>query len=158
MPALLNSNFDRRGFTLVELVVVLAIMAIVAALAVPRYANSLARYRADAAARRIASDIELLQSRAYSRNATHSAVFSVVSNSYLLAGILDPDHPNLPYTVRLADPPYFAVLKSANFAGSNALAFDAYGQPASAGVVVISVGSEQRTISVELSSGRSKVQ
>jgi prepilin-type N-terminal cleavage/methylation domain-containing protein len=154
----LNNRFDRRGFSLVELVLVLAIMAIVSALAVPRYYSSVARYRADAAARRIASDLELAQSRAYSRNATQSALFSIGSSSYQIDGMADPYHPSQPYTVRLGESPYFARLKSVNFAGSNTLSFDGYGQPASAGTIVLAVGMEQRTITIELSSGRSRIQ
>ena len=140
MPALLNSNSDRHGFSLVELVMVLAIMAIITALAVPHYNSSVSRYRADAAARRIASDLELAQSRAYQ-----------------LAGIADLNHPDQPYTVRLADPPYFAVLKSVNFAGSNTISFDGYGQPTNPGAIILGVGVEQRTITVDPSSGQATI-
>lgn len=145
------------GYSLIELVLVLAIMGIITALAVPRYSNSVARYRADAAARRIASDLELVQSRAYSRNATQSAVFSIASNSYQLSGIADLNRPNQPYTVRLADPPYFAVLKSVNFDGSNTASFNGYGQPTSPGTIVLAVGVQQRTITLDLSSGQATI-
>jgi len=160
MTALGTSRLERipAAFSLVELVLVLAIMVIVTAMAVPRYSNSVARYRADSAARRIASDLELVQSRAYSRNAMQSAIFSVSSNSYQISGISDLNHPGQPYIVRLADPPYFATLKSANFGGSSTISFDTYGQPANVGTIVVSVGIEQRTIIVDLSSGRAKVQ
>jgi len=45
-----------RGFSMVELVLVVCIMAIVASMAVPRFANSLTRNRVEAAARRVAAD------------------------------------------------------------------------------------------------------
>ena len=150
-------NRTPTAYSLLELVLVLAIMAIITALAVPRYNSSLSRYRADAAARRIANDLELTQSRAYSRNATQSAVFSIASNSYQLAGIADLNHPNQPYTVKLADPPYFAVLKSVNFAGSNTVSFDGYGQPTNPGVIILVVGVEQRTITVDPSSAQATI-
>ena len=150
-------NRSPTAYSLIELVLVLAIMAIVTALAVPRYNRSVWRSRADAAAKRIASDLELAQSRAYSRNSDQSAVFSVSTNSYQLAGIADLDHPNQPYTVRLADPPYFAVLKSVNFAGSNTASFNGYGQPTNPGTIIIAAGVEQRTITVDLSSGQATI-
>ena len=150
-------NRAATAYSLVELVLVLAIMAIITALAVPRYNNSVWRYRADAAAKRIASDLELAQSRAYSRNASQSAVFSIATNSYQLAGIADLNHPNQPYTVNLADPPYFAVLKSVSFAGSNTISFDGYGQPTNPGSITLVAGVEKRTITVDLSSGQATI-
>ena len=42
-----------------ELVLVMVIVATLAAIAVPRYAQATSRYRADAAARRIAADLSL---------------------------------------------------------------------------------------------------
>jgi type II secretory pathway pseudopilin PulG len=138
-------------------VLVLAIMAIVTAMAVPRYSSSISRYRADAAARRIASDLEMAQSRAYSRNTMQSVIFSIGSNSYEVVGISDLNHPAQPYVVRLNEPPYSATLKAVNFGGESTVSFDAFGQPMNAGSVVVSVGSEQRTVTLDPSSARAKI-
>ena len=51
----------QRGFTLIELVVVIAIIAIVAALAIPQLGDWRAQQDLDAAAREMAADIRLLQ-------------------------------------------------------------------------------------------------
>lgn len=49
----------RRAFSLVELIIVLMIGAVVAAVAIPRYGSSLANYRASAAGRLVAGQLQL---------------------------------------------------------------------------------------------------
>ena len=146
------------AFSIVELLMVLCIMAVLSAIAIPRYAASLARYRADATASRIAQDLEMIQSRAYSLSTTQSVIFSVSSNSYQVVGMSDPSLSSQPYIVRVSAAPYCATLQTVNFGGSNTISFDAFGQPATSGTVVISVGQEQRTVTINQSSGRASVQ
>src|SRR5688500_9245400 len=54
------------GFTLIEIVMVLFIMAIVAAMAAPRYSQAIARYRLESAAGRVAADLEYARALARS--------------------------------------------------------------------------------------------
>ena len=76
---------DRAAFTLVELVICLAILATAAAIAVPRYAASLARYRAELAAKRIVNDLELVRNRARAQGTYESAYFYTSGDYYRMA-------------------------------------------------------------------------
>lgn len=51
----------QRGFTFIELIIVIAIISIVAAMAVPALGNSLARQDLDNTARELAADLRWLQ-------------------------------------------------------------------------------------------------
>ena len=112
--------FKRRGFTLIALTITVLITGIVAAVAAPKFANSIIRYKIDAAAMRIAGD----------------------------------------YVVDLSDTGYAATLVSVSFGSGgtdNSITYDMYGRPDYGGFVVIQFGSEQRTITVNATTGKTTV-
>ena len=54
----------RRAHTMIELVIVLIVLGIVAAIAIPMHLDSLSRFRVQAAARRVAADLEFARRKA----------------------------------------------------------------------------------------------
>lgn len=143
----------RRGFTLAELVVVVLILAIVSAVAVPRYTDAAAGFNADAAARRIKVDLEFLRQQARKASTSRAVVFDLANHSYTLSGVPDLDHASQTYTVRFTRSPYEATLVSVNCGGDATLAFDGFGKPDSTATIVVGSGRYQRTVLVEASNG-----
>jgi prepilin-type N-terminal cleavage/methylation domain-containing protein len=142
-----------RGFTLVELVIVVLIIGILTGVAAPKFVGSLKRARADAAALRVKADLNLARQTAMSRSATQSVQFTANSAVYTLPGIADPDHPATTYSVNLADASYGAVVTAASFGAGTILQFDRYGQPVNAGSVTISAGGFTKTVTVDATNG-----
>lgn len=142
------------GFTLVELLVVAAVVMLLAAMAVPRYARSVSRWRAESAARRIAADLTLAQRHARTTSAAQRLEFDVAGSSYTLLGMAHPDHPAKEYTVRLGAEPYLSSLLSAAFGGDSTVIFNAYGLPDSGGEVRISSGGLRYRVWVDADTGR----
>src|ERR1700749_5144432 len=93
-----RSGRRRRGFTLVEMVIVVLFLGIVSAVAVPRFAVSLQKYGMTNAANRIVADLARAQAGAYSSSAPITVTFTVSSSQYQLAGIKSQDHPSGTYT------------------------------------------------------------
>lgn len=146
-----------RGFTLLEVLLVLAIVAIFSAVAAPRYGRASGRYRADLAARRIVADLCLARSSAQATSSSWTVSFSKETECYEVA---PPTGQPGGYTVVLSAEPYNADLTSANFSGGGGtqVAFNGWGVPANGGTVVIRAGAEQRTVVVDSATGRISIQ
>ena len=143
-----------RAFTVVELIVVLVIVAILATIAVPRFANSLAKRRVEGAVRRITSDLAFARRRAKLTSTSQTVAFEIGADTYELEGMQHPDHPDRGYVISLSDTGYGATIVSADLGDDAEIVFDGYGMPDSGGTIVISVGNFKETITVDGTSGR----
>jgi prepilin-type N-terminal cleavage/methylation domain-containing protein len=147
-----------RAFSLLEISIVLAIIGVLAAIAVPRFGNSITKQSADGAARRIAADLELARRTAINKSTAQT--FRLLDGSapgYTLVGLPHRDRPTETYSVSFAHDCYGAARVSYNFGGDLDLIFDMYGVPDSAAQLVVRVGAQQRTIVVDAQSGRASV-
>jgi prepilin-type N-terminal cleavage/methylation domain-containing protein len=160
---------ERRAVSLLELVMVMAIIATVATIAAPRYAMSLAAYRADAAARRIVADLGMARVMARTEGRRVRVKFDNTANKdlYFFEDEPDPHDPEEDYTVDLQKDPYRAELVLIDFDTKEEVAFDAYGAAvkhdsgkpfAGPGTIVVASGGIQKTITVDTATGKATVQ
>lgn len=146
------------GFSLIELIMVMTIISILAAIAVPRYANALARYRADAAANRIVADLNYAREYARSSSKSITVEFKDSQSTVTLGGVPGLNNPAEDWVTNIASEPYHARLFSVNFGGKKNVAFNGYGDPNTGGGVKIAVGSEVRTVVLDADTGKAVVQ
>ena len=86
-----TSRFKKEGFSLLELLIVLAIMAIVSAIAAPNFMNYLAERRLNGAARQVMSDLMSARQKAVSQGHEFRVFFNGDNHSYT---ILDDTNSN----------------------------------------------------------------
>jgi Tfp pilus assembly protein FimT len=148
----------RRGITLTDVAITTLVIGILAAVAAPKFADSLSVYRVESAARHVAADLRYARQHAVTAGTTQSVVFTPASDTYDLPGMTDINHSGQPFTVDLTTTSYPASLVSASFgAGGSTVVFDTYGRPDNGGTVVVQVGSEQRAVTIDGVSGRVSV-
>ena len=133
---------------------VVAIMAILAAVAIPRMAETVSRYRLEAAKTRILNDLALAQRRARVTGTSRTVRFLPAQEAYRLPEEAHLDNPSGVYRVQLWREPYEVDLVSADFDGDADLVFDGFGLPDSGGTVVIERGGYTATITVDANSGK----
>ena len=135
----------------------MAIMGILAAIAIPRYARAISRYRASAAAQRIAHDIAQVQSLARMTSASQTIEFK--SDRYQMDNVRDLESASANSTVILAAEPYSAAIASVNLtASATAITFDGYGMPNCAGSITVQSGTSSRIVVIDAVTGRVTLQ
>ena len=145
-----------NGFSLLELVLVLAIAVTLAAIAAPRYGLALDRYHAEAAARRVAADLGVARATAMAQSASIAVIFDVPQNRYDIAGVQSLGTAT-DASLILSEEPYRSRLISADFDGDGAIFFDGHGAPDSGGTVVITCGTDTRSVVVDAQTGAARV-
>ncbi len=147
------------GFTLVELTMVVAITAVIASIAVPRFFNSATRYKLDAAARRLTGDIEYAQQEAIASSSSRTLTFNYLARTYTISR-LDENGDNVVIsTVSLNEGPYQTSALAASIAGnaSNPIKFDGFGKPNGAGTIQLRNGTDRKVITLDGVTGRMSV-
>jgi prepilin-type N-terminal cleavage/methylation domain-containing protein len=106
VPQRLWAAKGRAAFTIIELVVVLLILSVLAAVAAPTFYRSLVHHRLESAARRVKQDLEYLRDTSRAKSTTLACEFSGTSYTLDEPSIQHLDHAGA-YTIDLAATPYF---------------------------------------------------
>jgi prepilin-type N-terminal cleavage/methylation domain-containing protein len=139
----------RRAFSLVELTIVLLLLAILAAVAAPKYQAALASYRVRLAAGRVAADLRMIRQFARKASTPQTVVFDAAANSYAAPALPDRDGRAAAYAVSLWSSEYATDVVSASFGGSPSVTFDIYGRPSAAGSVVLQAGALPKSVQLD---------
>ena len=131
---------NTKGVTLIELIVVMVIIAIGAALMTPGIGRGISRYRWRSATRDIVSTLRTAQMRAISNNKAYQVVFTPGSGTYILESVDGTD-------VGATQTVPSGITFTTSFAANTAL-FNPNSTAASGSVTVTySKGSNQITVS-----------
>lgn len=143
-----GNSVARPAFTTIEMTIVVLITGILVSVGAPRYLESLAHYRIEAAARLVAMDLRMACDHAIRTSTSQTVDFDAATESYALPTIADPDRLSATYSVQLTTR-YSVVVHTATFGSVDLVQFDMYGRPSNSGSVVLRAGVRQRTIEVD---------
>jgi len=147
-----------RAFTLVEVMLVLAIIAVLAGIAVPRFSSALYRHRVNQAVYRLAADLDRARAEARAGSSTRRVTFDKVNHTYRITGIRDLNTTAIGHEVDLAAEPYRCKIQDVWITSGNAyIEFNGYGAVDSNCVVRVYCGDYQRDVSVNIDGGGAQV-
>lgn len=142
----------RPAFSFLEMLVVVLVMGILAAVAIPTFHDSLMYNRVESAARRVKADLEQLRQVARRTSRTQQMTFG--DSSYALAAeVLGLEQVTDLYTVDLKGSPYDLNSVSIEFGGDATLSFNGHGVPTSSGAFVLQAGKHQRIVTLDSDTG-----
>jgi type IV fimbrial biogenesis protein FimT len=155
------------GFTLAQVLIVVSIIAILSAVAIPSLVSWLPSYRLSSAARDVLSAIELARLTAVRENTSVAIWFTPSNGTYRLwvdsgegsGGVANDFTPNgSERTVRVGQMPPAVAMSSAVFGASSRLRFNGMGLPfrtdgSPGGGSVVLTNSKGRTLTIALTSG-----
>jgi prepilin-type N-terminal cleavage/methylation domain-containing protein len=147
------------GFSLLEVVFVVVLIAIVASIGLGRFSGSVGHHGLEASAQRVMADIELARQKAVALSNSRTVTFSTVNSTYVLNGVTDINRAGQAYTVSLNQAPYEARIQSVSLDGSGGatLTFNGWGQPVlantSSTTPYLVLGGRGRSIIIALDPG-----
>ncbi|MCC6428346.1 MAG: hypothetical protein IT435_16185 [Phycisphaerales bacterium] len=137
-----------RAFTVVELVIIMAIVAVFASLAVPRVSGLLCRQRVMQAGHRISADIQRVSASARSTSRPWTFAFTKSSSTYVVTG-QDASGKGITWTVVLTDEPLAATVTDVTLGVDAKLIANGYGTLDRSGSVTLQCGKYTCVVKVD---------
>lgn len=139
-----------------ELMVVLLVMGIVAAVATPTFYASLQYHEIETAARRLVLDLEHVRHSARIKSQPQKLTFTGDMTYTLSPGIASLKGSSQTYSVDLSQTPYGLEDVTLNLGGATEISFDGFGNASVGGTIVLVLGNQTRTITLNNSNGHIK--
>ena len=131
------------GFTLLELLIAIAIVAIIGAVILPVYQSARPSLRLNTTARDLVADLRLVQQEAVTQQILHGIVFDVNTNQYRIINLVDNA------TIKTVYIPAPVILATTTGLTAATVSYYATGAVADSGTVIIGNGNTTSTIEIK---------
>lgn len=122
-----NSKAIKHGFSMIELTIVITIVGVIAAIAVPRFADAGSGRRLSAAKRTLIADIQMVKLRARATSKIHVIKFYTNENKYIVVEGTDLNRDAIIHTRDFDDDPFAISMSRTSLVGDNVVVVSAMG-------------------------------
>ena len=143
----------QAGMTLIEMLVVLVILAIAAALAAPNVSRWIESYTVRKASRQLVSDLQLAKLKTISQGVQHRILFDPANKTYTIQKLNGGVWQQVDIARSLSDvnnPYYAGGVALTNTFNNNAVTFSTTGTASPAGTVTLATTNYNRQVTVIL--------
>jgi prepilin-type N-terminal cleavage/methylation domain-containing protein len=144
-----ESNAIRAGFSLIELVIVVAIMAVIATISIPRFTDSASGRRLQAARDQLLSDIEVTKLRAISTSKQHTVKFYVDRELYVIVEGNEVTDSAVIIARDLSESPLNSAIRRTNLGGDHVMVITPFGDLSPSGIVRLEADSALLDVTLE---------
>ena len=148
------------GFSLLELIIVLLVLATTVTIGINRWGGSRERLGVDAAVTRLKADIELARATALATGSSRQVTFTAGTGQYVIPLVNGPTMVGTDYRVDLGAEPYGCKISGVEVGGDlvDTLIFDGRGQLTGAsgtgkGEVIVEGGSRLISLEIDAATG-----
>lgn len=145
-------KMNDNGYTLVEIVMVIALLSLLSTIILPNFKNTLANYKLEVAARKLAQNIRLVQQKAISEGVSYKIVFDLhnMNNYQMLCGQRGK-------LIELPSGVLFGWTTYAEHKVDKTLAFNPSGAPNRGGTIELKSGNKTLYVIVSIATGRVRI-
>tara|TARA_R110000737_G_scaffold2923_10_gene9259 strand:- start:17926 stop:18471 length:546 start_codon:yes stop_codon:yes gene_type:complete len=135
-----------RGFSMIELVIVVAVMGIIAAIAVPKFADAASGRKIQAAKKQLLADIKATKLRARATSKQHTLKFFLNENMYVIVEGNEIDKNAIIIARDFDEDPYNLGIQRTSLGGDEVLVITPFGDLTPPTTVRLQLGSHTHDV------------